>query len=76
MINKAMIDKMLALPDDKMLLMLKIALSGAGVDIPSNKIEANTVSKIRSLLAEMTDDDLGRLTYLAERFRSGGRNGK
>ena len=71
-----MIDKMLAMPDDRLMAMLKIVLSGTGVNIPADKINAETVAKIRALLTEVTDDDISRLMYLADVFKSGGRNGK
>ena len=76
MINKAMIDKMLEMPDDKLITMLRIVLSGTGVDIPAKKVDAKTVSKIRAVLSEVTDDDIERVMYLADRYKNGGQNGK
>lgn len=72
MINKAVIDKMLSLDDDKLVLMLKMALSGAGIDISSKPIDKKTIPKLRALLSEITDDDLGRVFYLADKFKNGG----
>ena len=76
MINKSIIDKMLDLPDDKMVMMLKIILSNSGMDLPDKQIDSKTVAKIRAVLSEVTDEDIGRVSYLAERFRNGGHNGK
>ena len=76
MINKAMIDKMLEMPDDKLITMLRIVLSGTGVDIPAKKVDGKTVSKIRAVLSEVTDDDIERVMYLADRYKNGGQNGK
>lgn len=76
MINKAMIDKVCELPDEKMLAMLKIILSGVGVDISSKPIDEKTIPKIRALLEEVTDDDISRLTRLADVYKNGGKHGK
>ena len=64
------------MPDDKLITMLRIVLSGTGVDIPAKKVDAKTVSKIRAVLSEVTDDDIERVMYLADRYKNGGRNGK
>lgn len=76
MLNKSMIDKMLEMPDDKMLMMLKIILSSTGIDIPSKKLDEKAVRKIRALLEEVTDDDIGRIMYLTNVYKNGGENGK
>ncbi len=76
MFNRSMIDKMLEMPDDKMLVMLKIILSSTGIDVPSKKLDERTVRKIRALLSEVTDDDIGRVMYLADIYKNGGQNGK
>ena len=72
MINKAMIDKMLEMQDDKLVTMLKMVLASTGVDISSKPIDKKTVGKIRALLTEITDEDLSRVFYLADRFKNGG----
>ena len=74
MLNKAMIDKMLAMPDDKLLVMLKIVLSGSGVELSgkgTDGIDKKTLRKLRGVLTEITDDDIGRVTRLAEVYRHG-----
>lgn len=76
MLNKSMIDKMLEMPDDKMLMMLKILLSSTGIEIPSKKLDERTLHKIRALLEEVTDNDIGRIMYLSNVYKNGGENGK
>lgn len=74
MLNKALIDKMLEMPDDKLLVMLKIILSGSGFETSGkemNKIDEKTLRKLRRVLAEITDDDIGRVTYLTEVYKNG-----
>ncbi|MGN1345560.1 MAG: hypothetical protein ACI4V1_02140 [Eubacteriales bacterium] len=75
MINKSMIDKMLEMPDDKLLLMLKVVMSGAGLEMSGknmSKVDEKTLRKIRAVLAEVTDADIERVTYLAELYKNGG----
>ncbi|MBO5256833.1 MAG: hypothetical protein J6C42_04940 [Clostridia bacterium] len=76
MINKSLIDKMLAMPDDKLLAMMKIILSGSGVTLAGDKkgktVDEKTLRKLRSVLAEITDGDIERVTYLAEVYQNGG----
>jgi len=72
MMDSGAIQKMLDLPDDKLMMMLQLVLSGAGIKLPSGKIDASSVRKIRALLGEITDDDIARLTYLMECYRKGG----
>ena len=75
MINKSMIDKMLEMPDDRFLAMLKIVLAGAGIDLGKKSPDAKTVKKLRALLSRLTDADIERVTYLAECYKNGGANG-
>ncbi|MBO4931044.1 MAG: hypothetical protein J6N32_13200 [Clostridia bacterium] len=78
MINKSLIDKMLAMPDDKLLAMMKIILSGSGITLSGDKdkkgktVDEKTLRKLRSVLAEITDGDIERVTYLAEVYQNGG----
>jgi len=75
MINKSLIDRMLAMPDDKLLAMLKIILSGSGISLSGEKkghgVDEKTLRKLRAVLAEITDDDIGRMTYLTEVYQHG-----
>ena len=72
MINKSMIDKMLEMPDERLLAMLRIVLGSAGIDIGKKAPDAKTVRRIRALLSEITDEDIKRVTYLADRYKNGG----
>ena len=80
MINKSLIDKMLAMPDDKLLAMMRIILSGSGIALSGDKdkkgkgldrVDEKTLRKLRSVLAEVTDEDIERITYLAEVYQNG-----
>ncbi len=72
MITKKNIDKMLAMPDDRMAAMLKIVLSTAGVDPANLNFDEKSVKKLRAVLGELTDADLERIGTLSERWRRGG----
>lgn len=71
MINKGNIEKMLEMPDDKLCMMLRVVLSGMGVDISDKKIDEKSVRKIRALLEEITDEDIERITFLVNRYKHG-----
>jgi len=73
-INKAMIDRMLEMPDDRLLVMLKLVMSGSGIETSGksmNRMDDKTVRKLRRVLAEITDDDIERVTYLTEVYKNG-----
>ena len=72
MFNKKMIDKMLEMSDERLLAMLKIVLASAGIDLGKKTPDTKTVRKIRALLGEITDADIERVTYLADRYKNGG----
>ena len=72
MIKKSNIDKMLEMPDDRLWSMLKIIMTGMGIDMSSKKYDPKTVKKIRCVLEEITDEDIDRVTYLTERYKYGG----
>ena len=72
MFNKKMIDKMLEMSDERLLAMLKIVLASAGIDLGKKTPDAKTVRKIRALLGEITDADIERVIYLADRYKNGG----
>lgn len=72
MFNKSMIDKMLEMPDDKLLAMLKLVLGSSGIDMGNKRIDAKTVRKIRALLSAVTDEDIERVSCLAEIYKNGG----
>lgn len=72
MIRKAAINKMLELPDDKLVMMLRLVMGGAGMELPAKKIDGKSVQKLRALLEEITDSDLERLDTLVSVWKKGG----
>lgn len=75
MINKGVIDKLLEMPDEKLMSMLSILLSSSGININSGqnpKLDDKSIKKLRRLLEAITDSDLERITYLAEIYKNGG----
>lgn len=75
MINKGVIDKLLEMPDEKLMSMLSILLSSSGININSGqnpKLDEKLIKKLRRLLEAITDSDLERITYLAEIYKNGG----
>ncbi len=72
MINKKAIDKLLEMPDDRFLAMLKILLGSTGMDMSGKQFDEKTVRKIRAVLREVTDEDLKRVDALMQRYKEGG----
>lgn len=72
MLNKTAIQKLLQMPDERMMAMLRILLAGAGINTGDRAIDEKTVRRIRALLTEVTDEDLARFSRLAECYRNGG----
>jgi hypothetical protein len=72
MINKKNIDKMLEMPDDRLISMLKLVLAGVGVNLGGREIDPKTVRKIRAVLTEVTDSDIERVMRLADIYKRGG----
>lgn len=74
MINKSLIDKLLEMPDDKLLVTLRIILSSSGVETSGKtltKLDKATIRKVRRVLAEVTDADIERVNYLTEVYKKG-----
>lgn len=73
MINRNLIDKMLEMPDEKFLMMMKVVLSNSGLaqGRSSPKIDEKTLRRIRCVLAELTDDDLDRIATLTDVYKKG-----
>ena len=72
MLNKKSIEKLLEMPDDRLQSMIRILLAGTGIDVKNKKFDETTVRRIRSVLNEITDDDLERIEILMQRYRDGG----
>ena len=73
MITKSSIDKLLEMPDDRLWSMLKVLLSGVGINMHDKKYDPKNMRKIRSLLSEITDSDIERISYLSDVYKQGGR---
>lgn len=72
MLNKKSIDKLLEMPDDRLLAMLKLLLGSTGVDVSGKKFDESIVRKIRAVLKEVTEEDLARIDVLMQRYKEGG----
>ena len=72
MLNKKSIDKLLEMPDDRFLAMLKLLLGSTGVDVSGRKFDERTVRKIRAVLYSVTEEDLERIDTLMQRYKEGG----
>ena len=72
MINRKSIDKLLEMPDDRLMTMLKLLMGSTGVDVSGKKFDESTIRKIRAVLEEVTDEDLERIDVLMKRYREGG----
>ena len=72
MITKSSIDKLLEMPDERLWSMLKVLLGGAGINMHDKKYDPKNMRKIRSLLGEITDSDIERISYLSDVYKQGG----
>ncbi len=72
MITKSSIDKLLEMPDDRLISMLKLLLGSIGINMQDKKFDSKSVSKIRALLGEINDRDIERITYLSDIYKKGG----
>ena len=73
MLRKSNIEALIKLPDERMLSMIRMMLSGFGVDIRSKILEKKNAERIRALLSEITDEDIVRIEMLADAYKRGGR---
>jgi len=74
MISKSLIDRMLEMPDEKLLVMLNIVMSGAGIETSGktvSRMDEKSLRKLRRVLAEITDSDIARITRLTEVYKNG-----
>lgn len=72
MINKAGINKMLEMSDDKLVSMLKLVMSASGIDTGGKRFDEQTVRRLRAVLREVTDEDIARAMYLMDKYKRGG----
>lgn len=71
MINKEMLNKLVEMPDEKLMQMLRVLLSGTGIDLGSKRSDASEIKKLRALLREITDSDIERVIYLSGVYKKG-----
>ena len=71
MINKEMLNKLVEMPDEKLMQMLRVLLSGSGIDLGSKRSDAGEIKKLRALLREITDSDIERVIYLSGIYKKG-----
>lgn len=69
-IDKKTINSILGLPDDKLLQMIKLISGSMGVRMDDSKLKPETIVKIRAVLNEITDDDLGRAEELINIYKN------
>lgn len=75
MINKSVIDKLLEMPDEKLVSMLSVIMASSGINIGGGqkpRFDEKSIKKLRCLLGAITDADLERIAYLAEIYKNGG----
>ena len=72
MINKAGINKMLEMSDDKLVSMLKLVMSASGIETGGKRFDEQTVRRLRAVLREVTDEDIARAMYLMDKYKRGG----
>ena len=72
MINKAAINKLLEMPDERLIGMLRILLGGLGADLPLEKLDEKAMKRLRALLEAVTDEDLERIGVLTSVWQKGG----
>ena len=71
MINKEMLNKLVEMPDEKLMQMLRVLLSGTGIDLGTKRSDAAEIKKLRALLREITDSDIERVIYLSGVYKKG-----
>lgn len=67
-IDKKMLESIAALPDEKLLVVLKTLLSGMS---PSKDADARTLAGIRYVIGELTDADIERACELIALYKKG-----
>lgn len=71
MLNKNAIDKLLEMPDERLIPMIRLLLAGAGMDTSGKKFDEKNVRRIRAVLREVTETDLERIDTLMQKYREG-----
>ena len=69
-IDKNTINMLLKLSDDKLWSAIKFAVSRSGSDVMKEIKRPDDLSKLRAVLAGLTDDDIDRVTELLNKGNS------
>ena len=65
-LDKKTLDSLLNLPDDKLIMMLRVLSKG---EFPKKDVDDSTLAGIRAMLSQLTDNDLERITYLISVYK-------
>jgi len=68
-LDKRMIDQMLSLPDDKLWQMFQLLSMGSGLKMGEKAPDPAGMRKLRVVLEEITDDDIGRVLELIDLYK-------
>ncbi len=68
-IDKNTIDRICALPDDKLWGTVRLFASSAGVTVPPRPSSPHEVARLRRTLSELTEADISRAGELIKRFK-------
>ena len=67
-IDKKALESLLSLPDDKLIMMLRIISKG---EFPKKDPDPATVAGLRAMLCEVTESDLDRAMQLINTYKKG-----
>ena len=70
MISRKMLDGIVSLDGARLTAVLKTLVVSVG--LPSDTVNEKTAGKIRAVLSRLTDEDLSRISTLAEIYKNGG----
>lgn len=68
-LDKRMIDQMLSLPDDKLWQMFQLISMGSGMNLGDRAPDSAGMRKLRTVLEDITDDDIGRVMELIDLYK-------
>lgn len=73
-LDKKAVEKLLALNDKQLELVIKKLTAEAGIDPAALQINASNMAALRAALSMATDEDLKRATEQLAKMQKGGRN--
>ena len=68
-LDKKMIDQMLSLPDEKLWQMFELLSMGSGLKLGAKTPDPAGMRKIRAVLGDITDADIGRVLELIDLYK-------